>query len=88
MTFSAEELPTLSIITFNLQNLLNFNNIRLWPLKNFSLAHRLRNPGLKDTVTASFNTIMGQMTETSQRKKQVPNPGAFISDFVVQFSVI
>jgi len=28
---------------------------------------------LVDIATASFNTIMGQMTEMSQRKKSVPS---------------
>ena len=46
MIFLAEELTTFSIKTFNLQNLLKFNNIRLWPLKNSSVAHSLRNPVL------------------------------------------
>jgi len=31
MTFAAEELPTFSIKTFNLQNLLKVNNTRAWP---------------------------------------------------------
>jgi len=32
MTFVAEELRTFSIETFNFENLLNFNNVTLWPL--------------------------------------------------------
>jgi len=31
---------------FTLQNVLNFNNTKLWPVKNSSVAHRLRNPAL------------------------------------------
>ena len=46
MTFVTEELPTFSVKTFNLKILLNFNNIKPWPLKNSSVAHRLRNPAL------------------------------------------
>jgi len=34
MTFVAEELHMFSIKTFNFKKLLNFNNIKSWPLKN------------------------------------------------------
>jgi len=39
MMFVAEELPTFSVKTFNLENLLNCINIRPWPVKNYSVAH-------------------------------------------------
>jgi len=39
MTPVGEELPTFSIETFNLQNLLNFNNIRPWPVKTSSVTY-------------------------------------------------
>ena len=33
---------------FNLQNILNFHNTRPRTVKNYSVAHRLRNPGVND----------------------------------------
>jgi len=46
MTFVAQELPQFSIKRSILQNVLNFSNFRWWPIKNTSVAHRLRNPVL------------------------------------------
>jgi len=40
-TFVAEELPTFSK-KIQLGNLFNFNNVRPWPVKNPSVAHRLK----------------------------------------------
>jgi len=52
MTFVAQELPKFSMKRFNLQNVLNFNNNRAWgPVKNYSVAHRLRNPHLDSVVS-------------------------------------
>jgi len=47
MTFVAEELSTFSIRTFKLQNLLNFNNMRPWPL-NFFRSPQVENRCSKD----------------------------------------
>ena len=54
MTFVAQELPKFSIKRFNLQNVFDFNNNRPWPVKNSSVAHRLRNPVL-DVSTIKIN---------------------------------
>ena len=51
MKFVAEELPTFSIKTFNVKNLLNSSDMTLWPLKNSSVAHWLRNSDFNHQLT-------------------------------------
>ena len=66
MTFVAQELPQFSIKRFILQNILKFCNIRSWPIKNSSVAHRLRNPALKGSFTSNVYKAFSQIYVFSQ----------------------
>ena len=57
MTFVAQELPTFSIKRFHLQNVLNFNKTRPWPVKNSSVAQRLGNPPLKCFLKKLYESV-------------------------------
>jgi len=59
MKFVAEELPTFSIKTFNFENLLSFSNVRLWPIKNSSVALRLRNPAVEALNNEQLSSSIG-----------------------------
>ena len=48
ISFAAPELPTFWAKRFNLQNVLNFNITWPWPVKNSTVTHRLRKPGVND----------------------------------------
>jgi len=48
--FSVEDATASPCCTLMLQNVFNFNNTRPWPIKNSSVAHRLRNPELNDII--------------------------------------
>jgi len=57
MTFLAQEPPTFSIERVNLQNVLNLKNTRPWPIKNTSVAHRLRKPVIDELASGRMSQI-------------------------------